>query len=271
MDNKENNQSLINKQLDRRQFLKIAGLAALGVSVGGTITKLGVLHSSVEAQGNTAVDEISKHQWAMVFDLRRCDGCGHCSDACSQMHYLSHGIEWIKVYHLTGSLGQKYYVPRPCMQCENPPCLRVCPVRATFKAADGVTLVDQNVCIGCRMCMGACPYAARYFVFQNPPSVPSTLQKPSPEWPVPQIKGTVGKCVFCVHNTRIGKLPACVTGCPMEAIYYGDLATDLATNGHEAVKLSTLIKDNDAVRLKEELGTKPRVYYIAGHAQDLNF
>lgn len=271
MDENENNESIINKQFNRRQFLKIAGLAALGATVGGTVTKLGVLHNPVEAQSNTGTDDISKHQWAMVFDLRRCDGCGHCTDACSKMHYLTPGIEWIKVYQLTGSLGQKYYVPRPCMQCENPPCLRVCPVRATFKAPDGVTLVDQNICIGCRMCMGACPYAARYFNFKDSPQVPSTLQKPSPEWPVPQIRGTVGKCVFCVHNTRMGKLPACVTGCPMEAIYYGDLATDLATNGHDTVKLSTLIKDNDAVRLKEELNTKPRVYYISGHAQDLNF
>jgi molybdopterin-containing oxidoreductase family iron-sulfur binding subunit len=119
--------------------------------------------------------------------------------------------------------------------------------------------------------MGACPYGARYFVFQDPPAVPSTIAKPRPEWPVPQIKGTVGKCVFCVHNIRVGKLPACIEGCPMEAIYMGDLNSDLATNGHEAVKLSNLVKDNDAIRLKEELNTKPRVFYIPGHAQNLDF
>jgi molybdopterin-containing oxidoreductase family iron-sulfur binding subunit len=148
VDKNENNESVIKKQFNRRQFIKIAGFAALGAAVGGTATKLGVLHNNVEAQVNTDTNAISLNQWVMVFDLRRCDGCGHCTDACSKMHYLSSGIEWIKVYELTGSLGQKYFLPRPCMQCENPPCLRVCPVHATYKTQDGVTLVDQNICIG---------------------------------------------------------------------------------------------------------------------------
>ena len=263
------------RNLARRQFLKLAGATALTAAVGGSILKLGFPQNHVIAQNddvpNASNEDLSRHQWAMVFDLRRCDGCGHCAEACSKMHYLSPGIAWIKVYEMKGALGQKYYLPRPCMQCENPPCLRVCPVHATYKTPDGVVLVDQNICIGCRMCMGACPYAARYFNFKDSPAVPSTVAKPRPEWPVPQLKGTVGKCVFCVHNTRMGKLPGCVEGCPMEAIYYGDLNTNLATNGKETVQLSNLIKDNDAVRLKEELNTKPRVYYIAGHAQNLDF
>lgn len=257
--------------LDRRQFFKYAGAAALTALFGGTIAKFGLFQNGALAAEVESAGDLKKHQWGMVFDLRRCDGCGHCVDACSKMHYLAQGIEWIKVHKVEGPLGQKVFLPRVCMQCEEPPCLRVCPVRATYKSPDGVVLVDQNICIGCRLCMGACPYGARYFNFSDPPPVPSTIQKPAPEWPVPQLRGTVGKCVFCVHNARVGKLPACVTGCPMEAIYMGDFNTDLATNGFETVSFSRLIKDNDAVRLKEELNTKPRVYYILGHAQNLDF
>lgn len=259
--------------VQRRQFLKLTGAGALAAVVGGSVGRLVLAKHDVSAAstGTSTNQTLAQHQWAMVIDLRVCDGCDHCTQACSAMHYLTPGIEWIKVYEMTGSLGQNYSLPRPCMQCQNAPCLRVCPVHATYQEPDGVIVVDQNICIGCRMCMGACPYGARYFNFKDPPSVPSTLPKPTPEWPVPQIRGTVGKCVFCVHDTRVGKLPGCVTGCPMGAIYYGDLVTDLATNNQQTVKLSGLIENNDAVRLKEDLNTKPRVYYIAGHGQDLNF
>jgi molybdopterin-containing oxidoreductase family iron-sulfur binding subunit len=92
-----------------------------------------------------------------------------------------------------------------------------------------------------------------------------------PEFPVPQQKGTVGKCILCVHNINVGKMPYCVEACTMEALYIADLATDVATNGRETVKLSKLLRDNDAVRFREELGTRPRVWYILGHGQDLAY
>jgi molybdopterin-containing oxidoreductase family iron-sulfur binding subunit len=92
-----------------------------------------------------------------------------------------------------------------------------------------------------------------------------------PEFPVPQKQGTVGKCILCVHNTTVGKLPACVEGCPMGALYIADQVADVATNGQETVKLSTFLRENDAVRFKEELGTRPRVYYILGHGQDYKY
>ena len=206
-------------------------------------------------------------QWVMVIDMRRCDGCKKCTEACQAEHELPKNFEWIKVFEVKDATGGKYFMPRPCFQCENAPCLRVCPTAATFRDDEGVVLVDQDRCIGCRMCMAACPYGARYFNYVDPPKPKHPFQKATPEFPVPQQKGTVGKCMFCVHRTEDGKLPACVEACGMEAIYIGDLVEDVATNGHETVRLSQFLKENDAFRYKEELGTRPRMYYIAGHGQ----
>ncbi|MBI2323761.1 MAG: 4Fe-4S dicluster domain-containing protein [Chloroflexi bacterium] len=196
------------------------------------------------AEGHVRAAPGKARQWAMVIDLRKCDGCKECTLACQTEHALPKSFEWIKVFEVKDSQGGKYFMPRPCFQCENAPCLRVCPTGATFRDEEGVVLVDQvDKCIGCRMCM---------------------------EHPVPQIKGTVGKCMFCVHRTDDGKLPACVEACAMEALYIGDLVEDVATNGNETVRLSTFLKENDAFRYKEDLGTGPRVYYIAGHGQLLD-
>ena len=121
--------------------------------------------------------------------------------------------------------------------------------------------------------MAACPYEARYFNWSEPPPAPATLAQnnPMPEFPVPQKKGTVGRCILCVHNTEMGKLPACVEACSMGALYVADLKADVATNGQQTVKLSKFLRENDAVRFREELGTRPRVWYIPGHGQKLDF
>lgn len=252
--------------LSRRRFIKLAAITGAGGAVAGaTAVSLGGASAATQAPP-------AKHQWAMVVDLRRCDGCEKCTKACQKTHYLAKDQTWIKVYNMTSSDGQSYFMPRLCMHCENPPCLKVCPVGATFKSPEGVVLVDQQKCIGCRACMAACPYEARYFNWSAPPAVPSTLHNPMPEFPVPQQAGTVGKCIMCVHNTDVGKLPACVDVCSMGALYIGDLQADVAVNGlNETVKLSKFLRDNDAIRYKEELGTGPRVYYIPGHSQDVTF
>ena len=120
--------------------------------------------------------------------------------------------------------------------------------------------------------MAACPYEARYFNWGKPPAAPSTMVNPMPEFPVPQKQGTVGKCILCVHNTDVGKLPACVDACSMGALYIADMEADAAVNGlGETVKLSEFLQANDAIRYREELGTRPRVYYILGHGQNLSF
>ncbi len=256
-------------KISRRGFLGRLAAAGAGTALAGTaLAKPPALQGAAgSAEGASAA---GGHQWCMVIDLRRCDGCKVCTDACQEAHYLSEDQEWIRVYEMEGP-GGAYFMPRLCMLCENPPCVRVCPVAATYKNASGVVLVDQNICIGCRSCMAACPYEARYFNWSRPPAAPKLLQSAMPEFPVPQQQGTVGKCILCVHNIEMGKLPACVDACTMEALYVGDLAADLATNGKETVKLSTFLRDNDAVRYGEELRTRPRVYYILGHAQNLDF
>lgn len=241
----------------------------LGAGAVGAMGGAGVERANAAETGGHG--EAAEHQWAMVIDLRKCDGCEKCVKSCQKTHYLSKDQKWIDVYKIESTAGQTVYMPRLCMHCENPPCTRVCPVAATYRNGEGVVLVNQETCIGCRTCMAACPYEARYFNWEAPPPAPALLQQPMPEFPVPQKQGTVGKCILCVHNTDVGKLPACVEACTMEALYVGDLAADVATNGRETVKLSKLLRENDAIRFKQELGTRPRVYYILGHGQKLDF
>ncbi len=265
----KNDQAAPNQKLSRRRLLKGLGAAGLVAAASGALLPLKDLVAAGDADAEAPNDsDIAKHQWVMVIDLRRCDGCEKCMKGCRREHNLPEGQEWIKTLELEDASGQTYYMPVPCQHCEEPPCVNVCPVGATYKVADGAVLVDQDRCIGCRMCMAACPYDARTFNWDDPPPTDDVMGEPTPEFPVPQQKGTAGKCVLCVHNLRFGKLPACVKACTMRAIYIGDLKTDLATNGKQTVKLSDLLKDNDAFHYKEELNTHPRVYYIAGHGQD---
>jgi len=227
--------------------------------------------SESAAAGTQSRSQETQRSWAFVVDLRRCDGCKVCTEACQATHYLPKDQEWIKVYEVESENGNKFFMPRLCMQCESAPCLKVCPVGATFKNPEGVILVDQERCIGCRACMAACPYNARYFNFQDPPKPPSPFDNPMPEFPVPQQRGTVGKCVLCVHYTDKGKLPACVEACRMDALYIAEYNTDVMTNqSGETYKLSQYLEENDAFRYKEELNTSPRVWYVAGHGQALS-
>ncbi len=265
--------------LSRRQLIKAIGAGVLAATSGveqilaqddaATPTHIHPAAATPGADGQTIVDETTlDRQWAFVVDMRLCDGCNECTKACQQTHFLSPDQKWINVYRMTSVSGQPYFMPRLCMHCENPPCEKVCPVGATFMNDQGVVLVDQKTCIGCRMCMAACPYEARYFNWGDPPEPPPEFDNPMPEFPVPQIKGTVGKCILCVHYEQTGQLPACVEGCRMGALYIADQNADVATNGYETVKLSTFLRENDAIRYREELGTRPRVYYILGHSQN---
>lgn len=200
----------------------------------------------------------------MIIDLSRCDGCGLCTIACGKAHFVPEGQEWIKVFKVKDEGGSEYFLPRPCMHCDNAPCVNVCPVGATYRREDGVILVDHTRCIGCRYCMAACPYSARYFNWGEPAHTPDELAHSySPEAPWPHRRGVVEKCVFCAHRSQEGKLPACVEGCPMHAIYFGDINEDVVTNNAgESLLLSRDLKERAAFRFKEELGTKPRVFYL---------
>jgi molybdopterin-containing oxidoreductase family iron-sulfur binding subunit len=256
--------------LERRSFLKLAATGAALVAGGQAAAMLGLLErvsaAEIEAAGSRAA-----HQWAFIIDLRRCDGCRECTTACQDEHYLPPEQEWIRVYQLTDASGGDYFLPVLCQMCERPPCVQVCPVTATYRTDDGPIAIDQSVCIGCRMCMAACPYGVRFFNWDPPVEVPPEARHDGPELQVPQVQGTVGKCDSCAHLTREGELPACVRSCGMEAVYVADFVTNVATNGRESVGLSQYLREHDVYRLKEHLGTETRVYYVAGHGQDLDY
>lgn len=210
---------------------------------------------------------IAGRKFVMVIDEAKCDGCKKCTEACQEMHYTETDREWIKVFKMKDSeTTSPYFFPKPCFHCDNPPCTKVCPVNATFKRQDGIVLIDNERCIGCRSCMVACPYSTRFFNWSRPGAEQTQEvegMKYSPEQSVPRRMGTVEKCDFCPDMIRQGKMPACVSGCPMEAIYFGDQNEDAVTNSSGVtVKFSQLLEDNAGYRHLEELGTEPRVYYL---------
>jgi molybdopterin-containing oxidoreductase family iron-sulfur binding subunit len=207
---------------------------------------------------------IAGKKFVMVIDLSRCKNLKKCQAACDHMHHIPAEQNWIKVYPMKDAAQDApYWQPTTCMHCDNPPCVKVCPVDATFKRQDGIVLIDSDRCIGCRFCMAACPYSTRVFNWGDP-DLPEDIAKMdySCETSIPQKKGTVGKCDFCPDMTRMGMLPHCVSACPNGVFFFGDENEDSVTNGAETFRFSELIKDKAGYRLMEDLGTKPRVYYL---------
>ena len=258
----------------RREFVRtgllVFGAIALG-RVAGSSVRAAETHEEAMAvthplTGAAARIGVPGRKWIMAIDLAKCDGCGKCSEACSKMHFIPPTREWIKVLRIKDSdKTAPYYFPMPCMQCDNPPCTKVCPVDATFKRQDGIVAIDNMRCIGCRLCMAACPYNVRSFNWElTEEAVEAQGAEYSPERGYPRKVGTVEKCDFCPDMAAAGKLPACAHICPMGAIYYGDENEDAVTSGlGETVQLSKLLKDRAGYRHMEELGTKPRVYYLS--------
>jgi molybdopterin-containing oxidoreductase family iron-sulfur binding subunit len=142
------------------------------------------------------------------------------------------------------------------MQCENPPCVRACPVKATWKETDGVVVIDYDWCIGCRYCMTACPYWARHFNWNEPELPPEELN------PVthylgnrPRSKGVMEKCMFCIQRTRKGKQPVCMEACPTGARVFGNLLDPES-------EIRYILENKTVFRLKEDLGTEPKFWYF---------
>lgn len=278
----------------RRQFLRIGALVAGGAaslgaarsrafdnlarSVSDSAAHLPTFRAHARTTGEligtngepmahkpAASSASANRRWVMVIDLAKCDGCKDCTAGCNAMHFVPPGQEWIKVFeNRDNQIAGPYWFPRPCMQCDNTPCAKVCPVGATLKREDGIVLIDQDRCIGCRYCIAACPYSSRFFNWSEPPHPPEELARPySVEWNYPHRKGVVEKCIFCPELAKEGKLPACASACEMGAIYFGDQLEDVVTNhAGETVSFTQLIREKGGFRYMEELGTEPRVWYL---------
>jgi Fe-S-cluster-containing dehydrogenase component len=202
-----------------------------------------------------------KH-FVMVVDLGRCRNARKCIIACDHHHQLTPDRPFIKVLRMQDNeASSPYWMPKKCFHCDNPPCVKVCPVGATYKRSDGLVLIDNERCIGCRFCMAACPYSARVFNWGEP-KTQETEHSYSPETSIPSQVGTVEKCDFCPDMLRQNKVPHCITACPNGALYFGDRNADSVTNGSETVRFSTLLRDKAGYRYHEELGTEPNVYYL---------
>ena len=262
-ENPEGDVGTTDRGMDRRRFLKMAGIGAGAIAVFALGSKF-LVDKIVPANADPRLRGSAADSWVMLIDLAKCDGCGACTQACDKAHYVPSGQTWIQVYTVQDDTGGTYHLPRPCFNCRNAPCVKVCPVGATYTDPDGTVLVDQTRCIGCRYCMAACPYNARYFNWTTPSYPPEALSHTySPEEPWPTTKGVVMKCMFCAHNAREGKLPECATGCPMGAIYFGNENEDAVTNGMgQTLPFRKTLQEQAGFRWKEELGTDPRVYYL---------
>jgi len=199
----------------------------------------------------------------MVIDLNRCMGCQTCAIACKMQNNVPMGMLWNRVLTMSeegldGVEGEypnvsKNYVPVSCQHCENAPCVKVCPVEATYRDENGRVLIDYDRCIGCRYCMAACPYNVRVFKWEE------AIQHPNFNYghrnvPARNI-GVVEKCSMCKELTDEGKDPRCVQCCPAEARTFGDLDDPDSL-------VSKLIREKKAKPLLEDKGTKPQVYYI---------
>jgi Fe-S-cluster-containing dehydrogenase component len=207
---------------------------------------------------------IAGKKFVMVIDLSRCKNLKKCQSACNHAHHVQEGQNWIKIYPMQDAeMTAPYWQPTTCMHCDEPPCVKVCPVDATFKRQDGIVLIDSDRCIGCRFCMAACPYSTRVFNWGKP-DLPEDVanQDYNAETSTPPKKGTVSKCDFCPDMTRMGMLPHCVSACPNGVYFFGDMYEDSVTNGSETFRFSDLVKDKAGYRLMEDLGTKPSVYYL---------
>jgi len=283
------------KDTSRREFLKKFGLIGAGAVASSTALYAGkaILDSNskdsskmkvlspdgqlVEVDGKKMKVDVEKMQerghigiagkkWVMVIDLSKCRNARECMKACRGAHHLNPNQHHINVLEMQDSeKTAPYYMPKPCMHCDNPPCVSVCPVGATFKRQDGIVLIDNERCIGCRFCIAGCPYSARSFNWSEPIDAKKDENLDYDiELNVPQKKGTITKCLFSADCLREGKLPYCVSACPNGVYYFGDSNEDAVTNGtsKETTRLSTLLKDNAGYQLMEELGTKPSVYYL---------
>ena len=282
--------------VSRRRFLESLGIGAGVVAAGvipavvSALPQVAIAEETArESTGNEAIDHIIEENqpvnypghtvsyadepgdqnWAMVIDVKACIGCRKCVYACVKENNIGRnsGFTYIEVLEMDaggfdlehsnaeyteGGDPEKWYLPVQCMQCAKPTCVYGCPVIATWKDPDGIVVIDYDKCIACRNCMVTCPYAARHFNWVEP-EVPEA--EINPKVPLHEKAGVVEKCTFCVQRTRKGGTTACTEACPVGARKFGDL------NDPES-EVSILLKTRRVMRLKEEYGNEPMIWYV---------
>ncbi len=213
-------------------------------------------------------------EYVYGLNLSRCIGCRRCVHACVEENNQSRSpeIQYIRVLEMEkGSIDlesanhhydppsvpdpDKYYMPVQCHQCAKPPCVKVCPVEATWQEPDGITVIDYDWCIGCRYCEAACPYWARRFNFAEP-QIPAEQLNPDMAYLSnrPRQKGVMEKCTYCLHRTRVGRLPACLEVCPTGSRKFGNVLDPDS-------EVAYILRHKRVYVLKEEVGTIPRFFY----------
>ena len=257
--------------ISRREFVKLGAHAAFGGLLVYTLRGVVLPQSApraADAEGNSAYDQYrpEDHDWAFVIDTMKCIGCGRCARACKQENNVPWEPQcnrtWVERYSFAGDgevhvdspeggingfadeplpeairdkeITKSFFVPKLCNQCDNSPCVQVCPVAATYKTADGIVLINRDKCIGCRYCIQACPYGMRYLL---------------PD------ERVADKCTWCYHRITRGRLPACVEACPVGARKFGDLRDPEST-------VSKILAERNTSVLKPEMGTNPRTRYL---------
>ena len=257
--------------LTRRDFLKIAGITGTAVVVTQVVTAGPLSPTAIRgigAETHPNGHEGATHQWRMVIDLSRCIGCNYCVWACQAVNDVAdEAMRWNVGFAEKTETGEKFYMTRPCLHCQEAPCVKVCPVGATWVRADGIVAMDYDRCIGCRYCEVACPYDARRFNWR----VSTAENSYQPTWGEAEVerrpRGVVEKCTFCAHRIDRGlaqglvpgvdeeATPACVAACPVGARVFGD-ALDPES------PVSKYLAEHPTFRLREDFGTEPKVHYV---------
>jgi len=246
------------RELDRREFFKIGGAVTAGAAVGLGLPLLPIYKSY--ASGEAEAADPSEIRWGMVIDVTKCSAdCSECTDACRKENNVElHGdpkfdMHWIRKakIHRKEKGSKEISAPLLCNHCAEPPCALVCPVQATYQREDGIVVVDKHRCIGCRYCLIACPYNMRMFNFKGNHKL---TNKKFPG----RAHGVSESCHFCYHRLNEGKQPACVEACSKAnrgALVFGNL-------NDPSSGVSQLVAGNSVRGLREDLGTKPKVFYI---------
>ncbi len=261
-------------KIERREFLKLAGLSAI-FGLGGTAIAGG---AKQVAEYKNDPKELKGKRWGLVIDMdkfkKRCrcaederDLSYHpqCPDDCEPYARDQVDLDGAVSERLSGAEDKflaEHYHHKPvltlCNHCENPPCVRVCPTKATFKRADGIVMMDMHRCIGCRFCMAGCPYGARSLNWTDPRPFLDP-KKINPEFPT-RMKGVVEKCTLCYERIAVGQPPACAEA-SNGAIVFGDLEDPKS-------EIRKILATHYTIRRKPELGTRPSVYYVIGGNKD---